>query len=913
MKAGQAAIQLALIPLEERPRPYLPNYGLHSCTRSTNNNDWERGYDSLQECCDDHFDWSMDKCMGELSVELLQQLEGIADDNDYDDDDEEDDDDWWNVQETSTTTNVAPMRKQTYWHPIWAKSHCVTNHDKTPPAYMQNEPEAHIQHTYVDCCNINFPKGDDYQVCIDASSAKAYPTRPPAISALDQLGSTGVQGIGNDVEYKYYYYPIYTATKCELDGRFAPRYMQRDPITYFMNNRETCCQEHFPEDVVGCVDDSPSFPGNIDEKEDSGGGGGAIQPEPINQHRYKYHYYPSFAQISCFQNTQLDAPGYMYEDDGSVQEFFFMSYDDCCTVSFDMEYKDCMDNSKLGVLGLPLNDYSGLEGDTTGGDKENEELYEPAILIQFDGKLYFRNVFIPSNTPGNMKIVRDSILNSIKVALVTEGSDHRVVHLEGVNFDGIDLVGLDDLLSSSGGHRSQRDLRQSSMRSQLGHDESISAEEIMKQGRYIIQSIHNVETSSSSASSLSTRRKLNRMQLFRFTMSISIPCITNRCANDIKSASRSASLDIASTFEEAISDNVIFDTLKSDMEGMGLVGPFFSASLDEGYLQYDGVEWDTTYTRTPTISPRPTPRPTRRPAFADANNTKRPTRRPSEVPTDMPVKNYPYYPDMEMGTCLSDGRQSEFMQYLYDTLDECCSFPWLNKEECIQQGSGSTMKPTREPTPHPSPQPTTSMPTPLPSPFPSPAPSPKPSRRPSNKPNKSESGMDGMTEWPTFSPTTEEPTSPRPSVESSSPPSSELGQAGCCSEHGWHIDRSTQKGCTNDDDIIQSWLGASLKKNMFHETSEKCCAAFFKNQECEVKDNGCGDFDMENTNSCGNHGWHVVSTTSIAVLVTATCSFGPRYQPPPLHIYIIVSRIESTVMGAQMTITLSTCGSPNPA
>ena len=83
--------------------------------------------------------------------------------------------------------------------------------------------------------------------------------------------------------------------------------------------------------------------------------------------------------------------------------------------------------------------------DDTYGDNGdiNDTPQEPAILIEFGGKLYLRYVFIPSGTPANMRIVRDAILSSLKMAL--EG--YRVVDLEWLNFDGTDLGGLDEMLT----------------------------------------------------------------------------------------------------------------------------------------------------------------------------------------------------------------------------------------------------------------------------------------------------------------------------------------------------------------------------------------------------------------------------------------------------------------------------------
>ena len=74
--------------------------------------------------------------------------------------------------------------------------------------------------------------------------------------------------------------------------------------------------------------------------------------------------------------------------------------------------------------------------DTYGDNGDVDDTpQEPAILIEFGCKLYFRYVFIPSGTPANMRIMRDAILNSLKMVL------------EGLNSDGTDLGGFDEMLT----------------------------------------------------------------------------------------------------------------------------------------------------------------------------------------------------------------------------------------------------------------------------------------------------------------------------------------------------------------------------------------------------------------------------------------------------------------------------------
>jgi len=397
-------------------------------------------------------------------------------------------------------------------------------------------------------------------------------------------------------------------------------------------SKRDCCAEHFPNEISECKKNSPNKPGETDEDQQQE----IDEKVQANPARFKYHYFPSFGTVACLRNTYMDAPDYMLD---SPDSFLFLSMDICCSVSFDIEYRDCVRNSKLAEIEEPY-----------GEDMLDDTLKEPHLLLKFGGKLYFRNVFIPSSTPKNMRIIRDAVLHAVKVNM----EPFVVVQMVGVNFDGVDLVGLDDFLAGS----RQRQL--------ANWEEDIMWEVTKQETDSTDDIVPSVDVSSSSYT-----RKLQRMQLYRFTMAISMPC-DRSCIIDMSSAGRSASFDISDVFDDAMHDNSIFVTLSQDMEGMGLIGPFSGATLDEGFLQYDGVEWDKMYTWTPTISPKPTDKPTKRPT-ASRKPTKKPTRRPTGGPTDRPTRTNPYYPDGISGTCLKDGKQSEFQFSLYDSLEECVS------------------------------------------------------------------------------------------------------------------------------------------------------------------------------------------------------------------------------------------------
>ena len=119
--------------------------------------------------------------------------------------------------------------------------------------------------------------------------------------------------------------------------------------------------------------------------------------------------------------------------------------------------------------------------------------------------------------------------------------------------------------------------------------------------------------------------------------------------------------------------------------------------------------------------------------------TQPPTSKPTDVAKDdmskdVPASSHPYYPDLNRGTCLSDGKHSEYQTNLFPTLDACvsllacssqsllqfctqllccccrllackhiqCHFDWLDRSECLARADTSTTPETTTPqTPSP--------------------------------------------------------------------------------------------------------------------------------------------------------------------------------------------------------------------
>ena len=187
-----------------------------------------------------------------------------------------------------------------------------------------------------------------------------------------------------------------------------------------------------------------------------------------------------------------------------------------------------------------------------------------------------------------------------------------------------------------------------------------------------------------------------------------------------------------------------------------------------------------------------------------------------------------------------------------------CRFDWLDRSTCLARANGAndeTPNPTtRAPTTHP----TTKSPTQNPT-----------TKNPTTKPTQS---INVLTDFPTFSPTEGEVITPRPTPKGTPKPTMDCTAL-------WHVHRTNNDGCTNNDDYPAIWM-TQMKDQMFHDTFEECCAAFFKDDEVECQeynicdsDGGDDDGDGSEPNDdegttpvsspdgdCkGTMGWHVVS------------------------------------------------------
>eukprot|EP00970_Alexandrium_tamarense_P019315 scaffold13881_cov200-Alexandrium_tamarense.AAC.3 len=755
--------------------PYLPDWGLGSCTNARPAKSWETGSSMLKICCEANFHNTVDDCVA-LGGGTLQDDAALF-----------------------SSTTVAPPTNNLqfappaviWWFPQWQSTSCTIDDDDTPaPEYMQNDPENQMSPTFKACCETHFKVSGEVQTCLDNSIVNAVPTRPPAV---DNDMST------IPVDLSVYYYPKYTKNKCVVNGMTAPEYMQSDPIVYMSKSASECCEVQFPLNVEQCwkrsgvvvVNDSGSGGTN------DGGTDTSNNDAMFNAARYQDHYYPNFQTMGCVNEN--DAPSYMKEDPGA---FFFTTIELCCrSENYELDYQTCVENSVDSNGGE-----SGENADDDMGQNSSQvETYVPQLVIGFSGRMYFQNVFIPSSNQANMVVVRDAIIRAVKSSL---SRGYNVMKIEAKYFDGVNLIGI----------RRRR----------------LSGESLEEESEF---GFHP--------------RELARMQMFSFDLTISTDC-SRACAQDVSTSGREASFTIGEYFEDSIKDGTVYHALKSDMESQGLIGPFYSASLNDGNLMYESAVLDMlTYTFEPTPlesskpSVEPSSSPTRSPSASPSDPpTKWKSSNPTNSPTSAPTPGFKFYPDYSLGTCKADGKHSEFEFNFFDSLEECCNFPWLVKENCLQLGGRYTKMPTM-------------LPTSKPSMAPSRSPTKSPSSSPSQHPTRKQ----------VSAPVTQAP------VTGNSTPSPSREPVGGCTNL-YHMDtEGNVDTCTNSLTYPSAWDNVQVVHMHLFATAQACCDAKFSTaSDCHVVNVCEDDTTTENssptgttstaappspTATCGNLGYHV--------------------------------------------------------
>lgn len=217
---------------------------------------------------------------------------------------------------------------------------------------------------------------------------------------------------------------------------------------------------------------------------------------------------------------------------------------------------------------------------------------------------------------------------------------------------------------------------------------------------------------------------------------------------------------------------------------------------------------------------------------------------------------------------MADGKHTRWEVNFYDTLDDCCKFPWLEYNKCIQVASGQpTNRPTNHPTSRPTKKPPQSKP-PTTSPSKNPV-SPYPTTRApvTSSPSKARETSTTTTTTSTTTTTvttpftTSAPVFPSPTELPSNRPTLEP-----CDNY-WHVSIHIDElqTCTNSLVFPVAWeLTPELKAKMLLDTPEQCCEANFPDKECNIINTcgGAGVIEPEEPEPPGEDGgcdalWHL--------------------------------------------------------
>jgi len=720
----------SVLAAEQEPKKiyqYIPVWSTFTCTNEVEPPPMEKTYKTLEECCNKNFEWKLEECLPEGPVD------DTADGSD----------------------NNLPSAPPEYWfYPVWAGTKCILDDGKAAD-YMYTNRELYFFDTFRGCCEKSFIIDSvAIDACIENSAPLAPPTRPPSVD--NDLSVV-------DISYEDYFYPSYTQNYCIKNGDNAPNYMKKDPMTFFAFTVDECCDFQFPTKYDYCITTSNAKLPETDVD--------TVKDE------YDNWFYPSFRTEICANTNDenLQVPMYMWEN---PEGFFYTTIEVCCQEHYVNVKIDCIRRSKSYILGGVL-DTGVPDGDTIDlGVGINPDV--PGIIVIFNGRLYFQNVFIPTTSPKHLETIRDVVAGAVKTAL---NAKYPTAEVAGKVFDGLDLNNLNGVRKLS----------------------------------------HHAHDNHS--------RELSRMQLFTFNATIRVDC-DRICVRDIKSSGRQVSHDISATFDDAIRDGTVFSEIKNDMAQMGQVGPFFTASLDEGYLMYDSSIEDTDRgTWAPTTDPTyvpsgmPTIMPSESPSSSPSESpTRLPTPPPTMPPTHAPTEPFKFYPRYDQFTCRADGQHSEFEVHFYNTLEECCNHPWLQKTTCLILGAAFTNPPTTGPT---TPKPVTSPPTHHPTSVSTSASTVSPTKAPTHTPTNAPI-MTLTTGVPTFKPTSLPTT--RPTNNPAIAPKGQIVEDfefGLSSAFQWY--NSKPYSWVADDTIAMS--GALSMRNTIPPGGQTCTLSLTLNSE----------------------------------------------------------------------------------
>jgi hypothetical protein len=231
--------------------------------------------------------------------------------------------------------------------------------------------------------------------------------------------------------------------------------------------------------------------------------------------------------------------------------------------------------------------------------------------------------------------------------------------------------------------------------------------------------------------------------------------------------------------------------------------------------------------------------------------------------------------NFDLETCVADNKFGRWEVNFFDTLEECCKFPWLLEKKCIRLGS---KPPTSGPTVHPTKAPTKASKRPTKAPTASPSKNPI-SRSPTGAPTTPSPSFSPITPFPSYSPVQREETTTTAttitttstmitttatSQQISSTPTfnqtNEPTMESC--DNKWHVSVQVNEiqSCTNSLDYPSAWdSNTALKAKMLLDTPEQCCSNNFSGKTCNVVNvcGGAGESEVPNEGGECNSLWHL--------------------------------------------------------
>ena len=175
-----------------------------------------------------------------------------------------------------------------------------------------------------------------------------------------------------------------------------------------------------------------------------------------------------------------------------------------------------------------------------------------------------------------------------------------------------------------------------------------------------------------------------------------------------------------------------------------------------------------------------------------------------------------FYPDYLHHVCKSDGKAPAHQDNYFKTLEDCCSFAWLNYATCKKNSvtRSPTSKPSRSPTPNPSNPP-------------SPVPTSQPTSKPTSDSQQQNSAASQPTPLPTPLPTNHPTPLPTSKPQSSKPTSTVYYPdltAGVCKFDGNHATSPYQFATAQEccDNALFDYCFCMKKTNPYADVEKAC-------------------------------------------------------------------------------------------